>query len=111
MKPPSSVTVPNSKRPKFPFTPQTSKLSQSVIKTSTLKKSAIHSLKKGHAELCFTKDAGLVYTSPNTMEMKDICIADVRPAKLQPIISNEKENTHIVAMKLSFDTDNDTPCS
>lgn len=46
------------------------------------------------------------------MEMKDICIEDARPAKLQPIISNDKENTHIVAMKLSFDTaDNDTPCS
>ncbi len=112
MKPPASVAVRNAKRPKIQFTPQASKLSQSVIKTSTLKKSALHSLKKGHAELCFTKDAGLIYTSPNTMEMKDICIEDARPAKLQPIISNDKENTHIVAMKLSFDTaDNDTPCS
>ena len=35
-------------------------------------KSAVTSIKKGRAQVFFTPDTGLIYTSPNTIEMGDL---------------------------------------
>lgn len=87
----SEATPDPLKKRTFPGTPKELPPYKSVIKSSTIKKSTLDSVKKGHAELCYSADTGLIYTSPNTMEMK-------------PIVEN-KENSSIasVALKLSFD--------
>lgn len=76
------------KRSRYLVTPNHKYLTRSSIKTASIKKTALDSVRKGRAELCFTKDAGLIYTSPNTMELKEL--------------PNNKEN--LLAVKLSFDT-------
>ena len=53
--------------------------------------SAMKSLKRGQANIHYTPDSGLVYTSPNTIEMKKMVRKEIR------------DSSH--AKKLSYDDD------
>ena len=103
----SSISTESTRLRKIPTTPWSKPFLKQVIKTSTIKKSALDSVKKGHAELCYTKDTGLIYTSPNTMEMKDLTIEAQSP--FQPNNGKENNNSQSVAMKLAFESVCETP--
>lgn len=73
-------------------------------------KSAVMSIKKGHAQVFFTPDSGLVYTSPNTIEMGDLTKnpgSGQRVSKQARRVMERRGKTSVAAsmevVKLTFD--------
>ena len=97
------------KKKNIQATPVVQRSAKSTVKTSSIKKSALDSIRKGHAELCYTKETGLIYTSPNTIEMRDMNSSEQigDPASPQPKLDDNEP----IAQRLTFDSvhSNDSP--
>ena len=72
------------------------------LSTSSIHKSVLNSVKKGQAELRYTKESGLIYTSPNTIEMTEL-ITTTLPHALSKSLY-DKENICSEAVKLTFES-------
>lgn len=66
--------------------------------TTSISQPAVMSLKKGCATLHYSPDTGLIYTSPNTIEMKNLT------ANTVPKMNAEPNKEYNEAIKLSFDS-------
>ena len=71
------------------------------LSTSSIHKSILNSVKKGQAELRYTKESGLIYTSPNTIEMTELTTTS--PHALSKSLY-DKENICSEAAKLTFES-------
>lgn len=71
--------------------------------TTSISQSAVMSFKKGCATLHYSPDTGLVYTSPNTIEMKSLT-ANTVPKRNAISKCRELNEEYNEAIKLSFDS-------
>ena len=91
---------------------------QTPFLMATMPKSAVTSIKKGRAQVFFTPESGLVYTSPNTIEMGDLTNnpgsgrrVSKRARRVMTQVGKNSVATRTEIVKLTFDSPRGTTAS